>query len=306
MRLLIGFVMIAVLLTLTLPCAAQIAAPAHIVPVIAKNSGVAGTDWMTSISLANVSDGTIDVTAAFLRENTPHVLPFVPLEEFPLAAGETLTVEDAMGTWFPNQGNTKGTLVLLGELRGAGDEDYAQLTAATRIFNNADPTATYGQGVVSSLLGVMVAPGRLVLPGARFDGAVRSNVGVVNLSATGTDFIISTYSATGTEIASVRKRVPAFSMSQWNLGQLGVPTMTTPGRVEVVIDPDTVTWDPCDMDPDNPDLEAGAFLAYMSRVDQATSDAEFQPGQGDWKAFIDLCGEQPVGMSAESLRWLIQ
>lgn len=190
-------VTIAALLLTALPCAAQPAAPAHIVPVIAKNSGLAGADWMTSISLSNVSDGTIDVTAVFLRENTPHILPFVPLEEFPLAAGETLTVEDALGTWFPDQGNTKGTLVLLAELRGAGDEDYAHLSAATRIFNNADPAATYGQGVVSSLLGVMIAPGRLVLPGARFDETVRSNVGVVNLSVTGTDFIIITFSAMG-------------------------------------------------------------------------------------------------------------
>jgi len=298
-------VTIAALLVQALPCAAQLAAPAHIVPVIAKNSGAAGTDWITSISMSNVSDGTIDVTAAFLRENTPHILPFVPLEEFSLAAGETLTVEDVLGTWFPAEGNTKGTLVLLAELRGAGDEDYAQLTAATRIFNNADPAATYGQGVVSSLLGVMVAPGRLVLPGARFDEEVRANVGVVNISATGTDFIISTFSAIGAEIASVRKRVPAFSMSQWSLEQLGVLTMTTPGRVEIVIDPGTVTWDPCALDPEDPDLEGAAFFGYLSRIDQATSDAEFQPGQSDWRAFIDLCGD-PFGIPAESLRWLIQ
>ncbi len=305
MRFRISLLTIFALSMLTLPSAAQVAAPAHVVPVIAKNSGVGGADWMTSISLSNVSDGTIDVVAAFLRENTTNIVPFVPLEEFSLAAGETMTVDDALGTWFPGQGNTKGTLVLLAELRDAGDEDYAQLTAATRIFNNADPSATYGQGVVSNLLGVMVAPGRLVMPGARSDETVRSNVGVVNLSASGTDFIITTFSASGADVASVRKRVPAFSMSQWSLEQLGVLTMATPGRVEVVIDPDTVTWDPCSQDPGNPDLEGVAFFSYLSRIDQATSDAEFQPGQGDWKAYAELCGE-PVGMSADSLRLLIE
>ncbi len=53
-----------------------------------------------------------------------------------------MTVEDVLGTWFPAEGNTKGALVLLAELRDAGDEDYAQLSAATRVFNNADPAAT--------------------------------------------------------------------------------------------------------------------------------------------------------------------
>lgn len=296
---------IVLIIAMAAPSAAQLAVPAHIIPVVAKNGGVGGAEWMTSISMSNLSDGTIDVTAAFLRENTPHIIPFVPLETFAMTPGETVTVEDALGTWFPGQGNTKGTLVLLAELRDAGEEDYAQLTAATRIFNNADPAATYGQAVVSNLLGLMVAPGRLVLTGARSDDAVRSNIGVVNLSATGTDYIITAFAANGAEVSSLRQRVPAFSMRQWNLEQLGVSTMTTPGRVEVAIDPENVTWDPCEMNPEDPDLEGAAFFAYLSRVDQATTDAEYQPGQSDWEAYADLCGE-PVGMSAESLRLLFE
>jgi len=43
----------------------------------------------------------------------------------------------------------------------------------------------------------------------------------------------------------------------------------------------------------------------MSRIDQATTDAEFQPGQGDWKAYIELCGE-PEGMSVESIGLLFE
>lgn len=298
----IGLVLVTVIAA---PSAAQLAAPAHVVPVVAKNGGVGGAEWMTSISMSNVSEGAIEVTAAFLREDTPHIIPLVPLETFSLGAGATMTVDDVLGTWFPGQGNTKGTLVVLAELPGGGEDDYAQLTAAARIFNNADPMATYGQAVVSNLLGIMVAPGRLILPGARSDEAVRSNIGVVNLSATGTEFIIATFSADGEEIASIRREVPAFSMSQWSLEQLGVPAMTEPGRVEVTIDPDAVTWDPCDQDPNNPDLEGAAFFAYLSRIDQATSDAEFHPGQSDWKAYTELCGA-PQGMSAESLRLLFE
>lgn len=36
---------IAVLVGIALPVAAQLAVPAHIVPVIAKNGGVGGADW---------------------------------------------------------------------------------------------------------------------------------------------------------------------------------------------------------------------------------------------------------------------
>ena len=79
------------------PCAAQLAAPAHIIPVVAKNGGFGGAEWVTSISMSNLSDGTMDVTAAFLRENTPHIIPFVPLETFAMTAGETVTAEDALG-----------------------------------------------------------------------------------------------------------------------------------------------------------------------------------------------------------------
>jgi hypothetical protein len=73
-----------------------------------------------------------------------------------------------------------------------------------------------------------------------------------------------------------------------------------------MIDPNTVIWDPCDVDPDNPNLEGAAFFAYLSGVDQATSDAEFHPGLPDWKGLTELCGEDPLGMSPTGLRLLIK
>jgi hypothetical protein len=92
-----------------------------------------------------------------------------------------------------------------------------------------------------------------------------------------------------------------FSMAQWSLTQLGAPAPMTPGRVEVMIDPARVTWDPCDQNP-TAGGDGAAFLARMSQVDQATSDAELGPGQSDCKASIDLCSE-PVGMSADGYRF---
>jgi hypothetical protein len=284
------------------PCAAQLAIPLHVVPVVAKTGGIAGTDWMTSVSIANASDGTVDVVAWFLRENQTNIPPLVPTRTLVLTAGQTTTVDDVLGTWFPGQGDTKGVLVIIGELRGAGDEDYAKLAVTSRIFNNATPAATYGQGVVSGLLNVMAAPGRLVLAGARHDDAVRSNIGIVNISTTATSFIVTTSAANGAVTSTATLTVPAFSLVQRNLAQLGTPSMTAPGRVEVVVDPATVTWDPCDPEI-SLDGDGAGFIAYLSKVDQATSDAEFHPGQSDWKAYTDLCGDPPLPVATGLPGW---
>jgi hypothetical protein len=36
----------------------------------------------------------------------------------------------------------------------------------------------------------------------------------------------------------------------------------------------------------------GIFISYMSRVDQATGNAEFLLGQNEWTGYDDLCGEE--------------
>jgi hypothetical protein len=279
------------------PCAAQIALPIHIMPVMAKVSGAADTDWVSSLSVSNISGEPADVTALFFEENRNNIPLFGPSHEFTVSAGATVTVDDVLGEWFPDQGDTKGFLVLLGEAPGA-EEDPFLLTATGRIFNNADPSATYGQTVPPGELGLMVAPGASNLPGARSDDAVRSNVGVVNLSLFPLDIIISVFDADGHEVLSAERRVRAFSLMQWSLSNLGVGSLTVPGRVRIHVDPETVTWDPCfSEEPDIDDLQ-GIFMTYLSRVDQTTGDAEFVLGQSDWYDYLALCGDElPVAAS---------
>ncbi len=285
-------IIVVITVALASPCAAQIALPIQILPVMAKVSGAAGTDWMSSLSVSNIGSETANVTALFFREDQNNIPLLGPSHEFILGAGETLTVDDVLGDWFPAQGNTKGFLVVFGEAEGSDDDPF-MLTVAGRVFNNADPTATYGQVVPSGVLGLMLAPGASNLPGARSDDFVRSNVGVVNLSIFPMDVIITTFGADGTALASVTRRVKSFSLSQWGLSQLGVGTLSTPGRVEVQVDPDSITWDPCfGEEPDLNDLQ-GIFMTYLSRVDQVTGDAEFVLGSSDWYDYIALCEETP-------------
>jgi hypothetical protein len=305
MRSTVGFVLIVAALALPVSSQAQIAAPLHILPVIAKVSGVADTDWMTSLSVSNAGPFDADVTAMFFRENQNNLPLLGPTETFALESGQTLTVDDVLGTWFPTQGDTKGFLVLLATATDGGEE-AVMLTSAGRIFNNADPSATYGQTVPSTLLGLAVAPARSIMPGARWDDAVRTNVGVINLTLLPLDVLMTTYDANGAVIASASKRIRAFSLGQWSLAQLGADELSTPGRVEVSVDPDTISWDPCIdvLEPDLDDLR-GLFTAYMSRVDQVTGDAELIQGQTEWTEYTELCGE-PVPTVAHRLPFAIR
>jgi hypothetical protein len=120
---------------------------------------------------------------------------------------------------------------------------------------------------------------------------VRTNVGALNLTLMPLDLIITIYDADGSVAATASRRVPTFSLVQWSLAQLGVTSLSTPGHVEVSVDPDTISWDPCitDLELELEDLR-GFFMAYMSRVDQATGDAEFIQGQTDWLDFVEMCG----------------
>jgi hypothetical protein len=253
---------------------------------------------MTSLAISNISDGTVEVTALFFEENQDNV-PFVgPSHEFSIAGGHTLNVGDVLGEWFPSLGNTKGFLVLFAA--SSGESDDARIAVTGRVFNNADPSATYGQAISSNLVGMVFGIGRSVLTGAQWDSRTRSNVGVVNLSGDPLDIVITTYDANGNQVGSVKRTVRSFSLAQWALNRLGLSSLSPGGRVDVMVDPDSITWDPCDPASFGFSGFPGAFMSYISRVDQATGDGEFAHGQIDWAEFSIDCGYEPGEECAKS------
>lgn len=284
---------LAAVLILSSAAQAQVVAPAQLLPVVAKVSGAQGTDWMTSASISNLSDTTETVTAMFFREATANNPLFgVPTKELTLGPGATITTSDVLGQWFPSQGNSKGALLLftgsLDDLEAGGD-----IAVTARIFNNANPAATYGQSVSSNPVSVVVGNGVSVMTGIRHDGQTRSNIGIVNLSLRETPFLISTYDASGALIAQRTRSVEMMSIRQWNLSDLGASNISQPGRVEVQIDPAAITWDPCDLDAVDLGSMVGIFMAYVSKVDGATGDAEFAYGLTDWSDQVAQCGTSP-------------
>jgi hypothetical protein len=270
---------------------AQWATSFHLIPVVAKTAGAAGTDWRSDLSISNLSTFAVAVRAGFFREATNNQLSFDLPVRVTLQPGETRDVGDVVGAWFPEQGNTKGALLLLGEPAGAGDPDAVLLAASTRTYNNANPSATYGQGVDSGLMSLVYGPGIAAMTGVRHDGRFRSNVGVLNLSPSPLQLLVTTYGATGAQVAQVTKTVESFSLRQWSLDSLGAATLAG-GRTEVRVDPSTVTWDPCNQS-SMTGFGPGFFIAYLSKVDQGSGDAEFHYAQSDWTEYAADCGEEP-------------
>ncbi len=119
------YVIACALLCLSGVAEAQIVSPFHLLPVVAKVSGAAGTDWMTSVNISNVSSGGVSVTATFYREDTNNTSLAGASNTFNMAAGQTMSVNHVLGSWFPGQGNTKGILMLMAEPVGGGDGEIA-------------------------------------------------------------------------------------------------------------------------------------------------------------------------------------
>ncbi|MFN3414661.1 MAG: hypothetical protein ACK42L_11435, partial [Thermoanaerobaculum sp.] len=215
--------------------------------------------------------------------------------------GQTRLLTDVLGSVFPNAGtNTKGLLLIFAADPSGWDPD-PNLAVTSRTYNNADPNRTYGQTVpsVSSPVGYMVwGAGKAVLPGVRQDSRFRTNIGVVNLSS-----IISPnpprlrvklriFGPSGAPVREVTKEVEALSLRQWGLPDLGVNSLAV-GRVEVSVDSSDPLFERCQIRRDVQNLGA-LFLAYYSKVDNATGDAEFGFGQVDWSEY-QSCPEPPSG-----------
>ena len=281
-------IVVIVSIAVAVPASAQFASPFHVIPVIAKVAGSQGTDWRSDGSITNLSSQAVTVRMEFLREARNNLFTGSFSRSVNVATGETLTVEDILGTYFPSEGNTKGMLMMMADDNGT---DSQMLAVTTRTYNAANPNATYGQTVPSNFIGVLFGLGRSVMPGASWDSRFRTNVGVCNIGPVPVVVVIDIYRANGTLASSVTRTVESFSMRQWRLADLGVSSLSG-GRVEVRLDDSTQGWNPCDTG--SVPFLSSLLMTYSSKVDNATGDAEFGYGQMVWDDYADTCGTDPT------------
>ncbi len=292
---------------------AQVPMPVYVVPVVVKAPGANGTSWSTDLFISNLGTRQAKVSAHYFvsgRTNTFNGTFAKP--DVTLAVGQTLIVQDLIGSWFPSAGtSTKGWLFIAdtGPIDCAADEpEAAKLAVSTRVFNQAGGGATYSQIVEASWGAFNMSAEPTVFTGIRNQGTAvpgsRTNVGVANLATVPITVEVKAIRSGGAQAGVATREIPALSLQQWDLQSLGIPPFGIGGRVEVrLVNPN---YDPCADGENAPGCidrctegcngrysfsDVKVFVAYASNVDNTTGDGENMLPVIDHLAFYDWVGD---------------
>jgi hypothetical protein len=143
-----------------------------------------------------------------------------------------------------------------------------KIHATVRIYNTGGVEGTYGQTVPSLPPATNVGWSASFITGARSDDAYRSNLGIACM-ADSVRVHYRIFAHDHSVVVEGFKDLDQASMSQWSFEQLGVGSVEGPLTVELWLDAEDAHPDPCSIEFPN------AFLAYVSKVDNLTGDAEF-------------------------------
>ncbi len=256
------------------PVAAQQVAHTQFIPVVAHTAGVGGTQWLSDMTVVNLTELQLEVGLQFLPADQANAFdPSFPTR-FTLEAHETRLVTDVIGTLFDIQTNVKGSLlVTVDKSLIATNPTGGLILATTRTYNTGSPEGTFGQTVPALSLAINASGSPSYVTGARNDEDFRSNLGIVSLALFTEITVHYTIRNSQWETVSQGSKViqPA-SMNQWSFPNLGVPVTDGPLTVELSLDPSDVFPDPCATSFPN------MFIAYVSKVDgnpEGTGDGEF-------------------------------
>ena len=259
-------------LLLTMPAAGQEVFDTQVFSVIARGAGLAGTQWVTDLTVHNPTDATLFVGIQFFPADQDNLFDPTFPDQLELAPHETLMVEDVLLNTFGYDEDIKGVLALICDPNYVLDNvEGATMLAVTRTYNTGGAEGTFGQTVPSFVAGGLnVGFASSFITGARNDDQFRSNLGI---AATSYFARVRVYyrimNQEGTVLVEGSKNIKIASMNQWSFDNLGVGSVEGPLTVELWLDPDAMDDDPCE-----PDFPTG-FMAYVSKVDNGTGDAEF-------------------------------
>jgi hypothetical protein len=272
----LGLLVLAFVLFTGSPVSAQEITHTQFFPILARTAGAGGTQWVSDMTVHNMTDSTLVVGVQFLEADVPNVFnPSFP-DRFTLAPRETLLVEDALNGLFGFDTDIKGAMIVTVDnqlVPGANNPDGAEIIATTRTYNTGDPAGTFGQTVPAIGRVINPYPTKSIVTGAINSTRFRSNLGAMNL--TFIDSLRIKYrvlDTAGTVVADGTKTLQPASVSQWSFQNLGVPKQDGPLTVELWMHPDDVIPDPCSVS------FPSMFIAYVSKVDgnpDGTGDAEF-------------------------------
>lgn len=299
--------------------AAQIPMPVQVIPIAGKTKGGQGTDWVTDLSVANIGTRSGTIGVHYFPSNAGNTFNGTFAKTMALAAGRSLYVKDVVGTWFPQFGTaTSGFLVIADITTPANchleEPPELSLISTSRTYNNADPRKTYGQTVPEALFRLNFTAQPSVITGVVHQpGAIpgfRTNVGVVNLSTTPISVRVTGFNTNNASAGSAVQTVGPLTVRQWSLSDFGIATLPA-GRIEVKLESGIVV-DPCSQADDPPACmdrcetgcgekygfsRSAAFIAWASKVDNGSGDAEFMLPAFDWFRYNSTCedsGTSPI------------
>jgi hypothetical protein len=262
-------VLVVLALLVTIPAAAIEHVSVLVFPVVARTAGVGDSQWVSDLTVNNLMDVSIEVGLQFFPENQPNELDMEMSNRIELGPRETRVISDVLGEFFGYDENIKGFLLVAADPNFIdGNPDDTNIAGTTRTYNIADPAGTYGQSV-PALPTFFPYADPVVATGARHDDTYRSNLGVVSLAMFQEIRVhYRILNPDGSVAAEGSRNIPRLSMRQWSFQQLGVSPTEGGLTVEVRLDEDDVAEDPCD-------FGEPQFMAYVSKVDSGTDDAEF-------------------------------
>lgn len=264
--------------------------PRHrLIPAAARVAGAAGADWRSDVVVHAAGD-----TAALVVELIPRSLTGIGAGNpermvTSIRRGQTRRLDDIIGEEFPD--HDAAALVVRGLESGAGATD---VRVVSRTWTpTADGSATMGQGIPGVPRRALAEP--MVVPGLEESSAFRSNLGLVNPSRN----IRATLRIDVRDPVSGAVSGVSITMEPWSQYQLdgilqdlgltdGIYTaVVTMTAFENTMTAPSESWDP-------------VFIAYGSKIDNATNDPTFidgvrltpapPAGRGDW---VDFTADEP-------------
>lgn len=310
----------AALCLLSPPAAAQLMNSFHLVPVIVKAPGLGGTFWQSDLSISNLSPTAVTVGAKYFPSDVANTFNGTFPKSVSIGAGQTLLVQDVLGTWFPSAGNGKGFLVLADTTPvncnvSKPPTAYSGLLAVTsRTYNTGDPKGTYSTAVDPNLTGANWTTYPSVIPGVRHTGTTapgyRTNLSVANFSTGVIVVFIRIFNSAGALLYEGGHGIEALSFRQWTLGDFGVSNLGAgAGRIEVSLQSSLVP-DPCaspaeafcsnPCDPQKCPTKYAmrtqpTFYAYASTIDNGTGDGTVVSPLIDWQGWNKYVGDYTKG-----------
>jgi len=216
-----------------------------LIPAVVHADGVNGTAWRTDLWLFNPSDETVTARLALLlkdRENPSPETATVTLEP-----GTQLALDDVVLSVFGHD-TAVGALEI--------ETDGGAVLATSRSYN-AVPGGSFGQFIPARPAASLARDGEpYLLPGLTWNGAFRTNIGLVALDSSGTvDLVLRDASGSVTAEASVTLGLA--EQRQRSLADLFGVASVAGATVEVVF---------------HPAEEGGVLAAYASVIDNVSGD----------------------------------